>query len=114
MNSTPPVTPLATAHAGVSAAADALKKHGSAARSISRDFLTQRRGAIQKDLIAALQRVEDAKTYLTRMQGALADTEDLLRALGAVEAADAKAAADKPAASPASDPPTEAKSASPA
>jgi hypothetical protein len=75
--------PIAAASAATVAAAEALKKHGAEARTISRDFLVQRQGAIEQELVAAFQRVEAAKEFLTRMQGALADTKDLIKALDA-------------------------------
>ena len=78
-----PASPIEAAKTAVASAADDLKKHGAEARTISRDFLLQRRKAIQQDLQAAIQRINDANKYLTRMEGCLADVEDLIRGLEA-------------------------------
>jgi vacuolar-type H+-ATPase subunit E/Vma4 len=81
MNDKPPTSPITVAADAVAAAKKAHEQHGAAVRSITREFLLQRQKAIQQELQAAVLRVNDAQKYLTRMEGCLADVNDLLKHL---------------------------------
>jgi hypothetical protein len=75
------MNPIKKAAADVAAAAEALKKHGAEARSISRTSLVERQANLEREIGNAALRCKAAEQYLAQMQGALNNVIDLIRCI---------------------------------
>jgi hypothetical protein len=81
MNPELPKNTIAEASAAVIAAAEALKKHGEVARSISRASLVERKKNLEREIGNAALCCKAAEQYLAQMQGALNNVIDLIRCI---------------------------------